>query len=78
MAIETYGKHQLHLIAYQLPENGQWAPYLMIHKFDDESANFKCVLEKHRVGDDAVFPTYDEAINEARRVGNALLERLKI
>lgn len=78
MAIETYGKYQLHLIAYQLPEQGRWAPYLMIHKFDDRSGSFACVLDKHRVAGDAVFETYEEAIDAARNAGNALLEAHKV
>jgi hypothetical protein len=74
MAIETVGKYQLHLVAYQLPENGQWAPYLMIHKFDDGSDSFQCVLDRHRVAGDRVFATYEEAIEAARHAGNAVLE----
>jgi hypothetical protein len=78
MAIETCGKYQLHLIAHQLPENGRWAPYLMIHKFDDSSSRFACVLDKHRVAGDTVFETYDEAITAARDAGNAILEARKV
>jgi hypothetical protein len=62
------------LVAYQLPENGQWAPYLMIHKFDDGSESFQCVLDRHRVAGDRLFATYEEAIEAARHAGNAVLE----
>lgn len=74
MAIETVAQYQLHLIAYQLPENGQWAPYLMIHKFDDASASFLCVVDRHRVAGDRVFAVYEDAIEAARRAGNAMIE----
>jgi hypothetical protein len=73
MATETIGKYQLHLIAYELPGSGQWEPYLTIDKFDDEIQDFKCVVEKYRVSDDS-FGSYAEAIEEARRVGNALIK----
>ena len=74
MAIETVGKYQLHLVAHQLSENGQWAPYLMIDQFDDASDGFRCVLDRHRVAGDRVFATYEEAIEAARQAGNALLD----
>lgn len=74
MAIETIGKFQLHLIAYQLPENDQWAPYLMVHRFDEGSDRFECIVERRRVMGDTVFPTYEDAIEAARRAGKALIE----
>jgi hypothetical protein len=74
MAIETIGKYQLHLIAYELPGSGRWDPYLTVHKFDDEIRDFKCIVEKHRISESA-FETYDEAIDHARQAGNALIEK---
>ncbi|MES2537559.1 MAG: hypothetical protein V4632_17000 [Pseudomonadota bacterium] len=73
MAIETIGKYQLHLIAYELPESGRWEPFLTIHKFDDDIKDFKCIVEKHRVSEQK-FDTYDEAIDHARKAGNTLIE----
>ncbi|HJW54733.1 MAG TPA: hypothetical protein VJ577_05615 [Burkholderiaceae bacterium] len=75
---ETFGKYQLHLIPFQLSETGQWAPYLMIHKFNEENQRFICVLEKHRVSGDVTFTNADEAVDEARRVGNALIASGKV
>jgi hypothetical protein len=77
MAIETIGNYQLHLHAYELPESGRWDPFVTILKFDDEAQDFKCILEKHHASDDA-FETYDEAIDEARRVGTALIDAGKM
>jgi hypothetical protein len=68
---ETIGKYQLHLFALQLSGNGQWVPYLTIHRFDDASENFDCILEKQRVSDNNVFASEAQAIEEARRAGNA-------
>lgn len=70
--IETIGKYQLHFFAYQLPENGQWDPYLKIEKFDDEEQDFKCLIENRPVSDKP-FATYEEAIEQARRVGNRMI-----
>jgi hypothetical protein len=72
MAIETVGKFQLHLIAYELPGSGKWDPFVTIHKFEDEIQDFICIVEKYHASDQA-FETYDEAIAEARRAGNALI-----
>ena len=72
MAIETIGKYQLHFFAYQLPETGHWDPYLKIDKFDDEIQDFKCLVESRPVSDKP-FATYDEAIEQARRVGNMMI-----
>ncbi|KIF80700.1 hypothetical protein [Noviherbaspirillum autotrophicum] len=74
MQIETIGKYQLHLIAHELPGTRGWHPYVSIHKFDDAAQDFICVLDKHHAGDEAL-PSYDEAIDMARRVGTALLEK---
>ncbi|MEN3365337.1 MAG: hypothetical protein V7606_2611 [Burkholderiales bacterium] len=73
MAIETIGNYQLHLFAYELPGSGKWDPFFTIRKFDMEAADFKCVLEDHHASEE-VFATYDEAIDEARRVGSAMIE----
>ena len=77
MATETIGKYQMHLFAYQLPENGRWDPFLKIDKFDEEVQDFKCVVENRPVSD-MPFATYEEAIEQARRVGNTLIEEGKI
>ncbi|OGB26667.1 MAG: hypothetical protein A3I66_03755 [Burkholderiales bacterium RIFCSPLOWO2_02_FULL_57_36] len=77
MAIETIGKYQMHFFAYQLPESGQWDPYLKIDKFDDEAQDFKCVVENRPVSDKP-FATYDEAIEQARRIGNMLINEGKV
>lgn len=77
MAIETIGKYQMHLFAYQLPGNGQWDPYLKVDKFDDEAQDFVCVVENRPVSDKP-FPTYEEAIEQARRVANLMINESKI
>ena len=77
MAIETIGKYQLHFFAYQLPETGRWDPFLKIDKFDDEAQDFICVIENRPVSD-TPYATYDEAIEQARRVGNMMIKEGKI
>ena len=77
MAIETIGKYQLHLFAYQLPETGRWDPYLKIDKFDDELQDFKCLVENQSVSDKPLA-TYEEAIEQARRVGNMMILEGKV
>ncbi|MGE5650237.1 hypothetical protein [Noviherbaspirillum sp. UKPF54] len=74
MQIETVGKYQLHLIAHELSGTRGWDAYVSIHKFDDAAQDFKCVLDKHHAGDEPL-PSYEEAIDMARRVGNTLLEK---
>lgn len=73
MQIETAGHYQLHLIAHELPGN-KWDPFVEIFKFDEKVRDFKCVREKQRA---AVEPlaSYEEAIDAARRTGNAIIER---
>jgi hypothetical protein len=73
MAIETIGNYQLHLIAHELPQSGRWDPFVTILKFDEAAHDFKCVVEKHHASENT-FATYDEAIDEARRVGAAMIE----
>lgn len=73
MQIETIGKYQLHLIAHELSDKGQWDPFISILRFDDERQDFQCVLEKRRASDHP-FPSYEEAIDAARRAGTALVE----
>lgn len=73
MQIETIGKYQLHLIAHELSESGKWDSFVSIFKFDEEHQDFSCVMEKRRAAD-TTFSTYEEAIEAARRAGNALLE----
>lgn len=72
MQIETIGKYQLHLIAVEVSSSGKWDPYLTILKFDDDAEDFRCVIEKRQVSDQACS-SYEEAIEAARRAGNALL-----
>lgn len=71
--IETIDSYQLHLIAFQLSSTNQWAPYLMIEKFDDRLRDFTCVLPRQRVGGDSTYASEEEAIEEARRYGNRLV-----
>lgn len=73
MQIETIGKYQLQLIAHELPGQGQWDPFIIILRFDDEQQDFKCVLEKRRAGNEPC-PTYEAAIDVARRTGTAIIE----
>lgn len=73
MQIETIGKYQLQLIAHELPGKGEWDPFITILRFDDEKQDFRCVLEKRRAGDHPC-PTYEEAIDVARRTGTSLIE----
>lgn len=75
--IETIGDYQLHLLAYELPVSGRWDPFVTILKFDDKTQDFKCVLEKHHASEEA-FATYEEAIDEARRAGTALIDAGKV
>jgi hypothetical protein len=72
MAIETIGKYQAHLFAYELPESGRWEPFLKIDRFDDQAQDFKCVVDNRRAGGET-FESYDAAIEEARRVANKLI-----
>ena len=73
MQIETIGNYQMHLIALELSGSKGWDPYVAIFKFDNEAHDFQCVLEKHHASDHA-FPSYESAIEQARRVGNAFIE----
>ena len=73
MQIETIGPYQLHLFAYELPEPGGWDPFLSILRFDDIIQDFRCVLSRHHASTTPAA-TYDEAIDQARRVGNALIK----
>lgn len=77
MATETIGKYQIHLFAYELPETGKWDPYIKIDKFDDDAQDFKCVVENRRVSDQPCA-TYGEAIEQARRMGTALIAEGKV
>jgi hypothetical protein len=72
-AIETIGNYQLHLLAVEVPEKGGWDPFVTIDRFDDEAEDFRCALEKYPASDH-VFSTYDGAIEQARRAGNALIQ----
>jgi hypothetical protein len=72
MQIETIGNYQLHLIAQEISASGRWDPFLTIMKFDDETQDFRCVLEKRHVVGEA-YDDYNDAIEAARRAGNALI-----
>ena len=69
--VETVGNYQLHLYALQSSGRETWIPYLTVHRFNDATANFDCILEKQRVSDNNVFESEAQAIEEARRAGNA-------
>ena len=73
MQIETIGHYQLHLIAHELPGN-KWDPFIAVFKFDDKLQDFTCVHEKQRAAAEP-SPSYEDAIEVARRAGNAMLER---
>lgn len=73
MQIETIGKYQLHLIAHELSSPPGWDPFVAIFKFDDKANDFLCVMEKRRASDQ-LLPSYEEAIDAARRTGTELLE----
>ena len=73
MQIETLGHFQLHLIAHELPGN-KWDPFVAIFKFDEKAQDFKCIHEKRRAAAEPL-PSYEEAIEAARRAGNALIEQ---
>jgi hypothetical protein len=77
MAIETIGRYQLHLFAHQLPGSGEWDPYFKIDKFNDETGDFECVVDK-RLASDKPLATYDEAIEQARRAGNMMIREGKM
>jgi len=77
MAIETIGHYQLELIAHEVSGTGLWDPFVSIFRFDDEAGDFKCVLEKHHASGKPL-PSYDEAIDAARRIGSALVEAGKV
>lgn len=74
MQIETIGKYQLHLIALEAPEPGKWDPFVSILQFSDAAQDFRCVVEKYHASE-TLYATYDEAIEQARRVGTALIEQ---
>lgn len=71
MATETVGHYQMHLTALQVPGKESWAPYLVIDRFDEAAGAFLPALDKHRVDPGAEFPSYEDAIEAARRAGNA-------
>lgn len=72
MSIETVGKYQLHLLAYEIPGAAKWESFVTINRFDDAAQDFVCVTEKHPVSSQA-YASYDEAIEAARRFGNAAI-----
>ncbi len=72
MAIETFGKYQLHLFAYEVPGSARWKPYLAVHRFDEALQDFVCIQRKQPVSGET-FANYEQAIDAARRAGNALI-----
>lgn len=76
MQIETIGKYQLHLLAHELPGGREWDPFVTILKFDDAAGDFRCVVEKRRASETPA-PSYEAAIEAARRAGTALMQQEK-
>lgn len=76
MQIETIGKFQILLIANEVG-SGTWAPFVTILRFDDNAQDFKCILEKQPAATHPL-PSYNEAIDAARRVGTELVESGKL
>lgn len=74
MQIETLGNYQVHFMPLQLSGSGQWVAYLTIHRFNENAREFQCVLEKRRVPQKGDFPTASEAVEDARRTANMLIE----
>jgi hypothetical protein len=72
MQIETIGKYQFHLIAHEISASGRWDPFLTVMKFDDEIQDFRCVVEKRHITGET-YDDYNDAIEAARRAGNALI-----
>lgn len=72
MQIETIGQYQIHLTAHELSGTGGWAPFVEIEKFDERKQSFICIVEKRRAAAEPL-PSYEEAIEAARRAGNALI-----
>lgn len=76
MADETVGSFQLHFIAYELPDK-RWDGFVTIDRFDHEIGDFRRLVDRrpvHRRG----LPSYEEAIEEARKEGNALVSSLRV
>lgn len=72
MAIETIGKYQLHLTAYELPGTGRWDPFVTIERFDDARGDFVCVVERHHAAG-GPLASHDAAIEAAREEGTRLI-----
>jgi hypothetical protein len=73
MATENIGNYQLHLLAYELPVDGQWDPFVTIDRFDEERRDFVRVVDRRHAADKPCA-TYDLAIEAARRFGTELVE----
>lgn len=73
MAVETLGKYQLEFEPFELSGTHRWVAYLSIHKFDDAMQDFVCVVKERRIATEGGFASAAEAVEEARRVGNALI-----
>ncbi|MDB5823195.1 MAG: hypothetical protein JWR21_1899 [Herminiimonas sp.] len=73
MATEKIGNYQLHLLAYELPGDGQWDPFVTIDRFDEARSDFVRVVDRRHAAEKPL-PTYDLAIEAARRFGTQLVE----
>jgi hypothetical protein len=76
MAIESLGKYQVHLFAYEVPGTAKWDAFLSIFRFDDLVEDFVCVVEKDPVSA-SPWNSYDEAIEAARRHANVMIKALE-
>lgn len=72
MAIETVGKYQIHLLAYEVPGTPKWDAFLTMNRFDDARQEFVCVVEKEPVAAHS-WDSYEEAIEAARQFANAMI-----
>lgn len=73
MAIETIGKYQVHLLAYEVPGTRKWDAFLSIYRFDDAVEDFVCLVEKEPVAE-SPWNSYDDAIEAARRRANVTIK----
>ena len=74
MAVETLGKYQLEFEPFELSGTHLWVAYLSIYKFDDALQDFVCLVKERRIAAEGGFASAAEAVEEARRIGNALIK----
>jgi hypothetical protein len=77
MQIDHFGKFRVKLIPFELPGGYRRAPYPALHAFDDGEQDFVCVMEKRRASA-KTGESPAEAIDEARRIANYLIEKRKL